>query len=132
MSPTLGRVEDWIAINELLARYAHAFDAGDADAWLGCFTSSGVLTARGRSIEGHSALREHILKSAARPRHRHVVANVVIAFGEAPAKAEAASYTFYYEETGGAFVLQFAGSQQDELVKVDGAWQIASRRIEGA
>lgn len=34
---------DHLAIEQLYARYSHAVDRGDGDAWAACFTADGVL-----------------------------------------------------------------------------------------
>ena len=50
-------IEDRLAIHELLARYSHAIDGRDYEAWVGCFTPDGVLHSAMGVSSGHDELR---------------------------------------------------------------------------
>lgn len=70
-------VEDRATILDLYARYAHTFDAGDAEGWASCFTSDGTFVSlAGDTYEGRSALIEWVrqcqaghARSGIRTRH---------------------------------------------------------------
>lgn len=73
--------EDRLAIEELLARYNHAIDSRDGDAWLACFTNDAIYEfPPDRYVEGIDALREAAAQRAAGagPDTRHWLNNVVI------------------------------------------------------
>ena len=58
-------VEDMLAIQQVIARYSHTFDAGDADGWANVFTEDAVWesyeadsTTLTNRLRGHDELRE--------------------------------------------------------------------------
>jgi 3-phenylpropionate/cinnamic acid dioxygenase small subunit len=124
------QLADWAAIHDLLARYVHTFDGGDADGWADCFVADGVLVAGDTAYRGHAAMRDYAEGSRSRPRHHHLLANVAIELGEDGTSAQAKSYVFYYEDAEGASVHRITGVQQDALVKIGGEWRITRRTVQ--
>jgi uncharacterized protein (TIGR02246 family) len=55
-------VEDMLAIQQVIARYSHTFDAGDAEGWANLFTEDGVWEDFNANppyqVKGHAALRD--------------------------------------------------------------------------
>jgi uncharacterized protein (TIGR02246 family) len=58
-------VEDMLAIQQVIARYSHTFDAGDADGWANVFTKDAIwesyaadTTTLTNRLRGHDELRE--------------------------------------------------------------------------
>lgn len=63
------KVEDMLAIQQVIARYSHAFDAGDAEGWANVFTKDAVWesytvgsTTPTNRLKGHDELREFAAK----------------------------------------------------------------------
>ena len=69
------QAEDRDEILQLLYRYNHAIDSGDAEGWADTFTEDGSLDAAGQLISGREALVE--FASSVRGL-RHLVANPVV------------------------------------------------------
>src|SRR5262249_28676808 len=89
----MSELEDHEEIRQLLARYCHTVDAGDADGFADCFSEDGVFDANGDLIEGREAIRKWC--QGYRPRVtplRHVTANPLITVNGD--EAEASSYLF--------------------------------------
>ena len=60
--------QTWIeklAIQELCARYAHAIDSLDPEAWVQCFTPDGGFQVATWVVRGHAALREVCARACA-------------------------------------------------------------------
>ncbi|MFQ5974336.1 MAG: nuclear transport factor 2 family protein, partial [Alphaproteobacteria bacterium] len=64
-----------LAIQELFARYAHAIDELDPEAWVRCFTRDGVFQVGSRAMRGHAALREYAEVHGREIRCRHMMGN---------------------------------------------------------
>jgi 3-phenylpropionate/cinnamic acid dioxygenase small subunit len=125
-------VEDRLDLQELSARYAHAFDQADADAFVALFAEGAVFTLPdGTRIEGADRLRTLVGAASQRaPRMRHLITNVVI--DETPAGARGLAY-FYCVRLGqdGTFRLLNVGRYEDEFTKTADGWRFASRRVVG-
>src|ERR1700752_1500292 len=69
---------EWIeklAVQDLLARYAHAIDDLDPEAWAQCFTPDGVFQVGSRAMRGQAALREYGKIHVRKIRCRHMTGN---------------------------------------------------------
>ena len=69
---------EWIeklAIQELFARYAHAIDDLEPEAWVECFTPDGVFQVGTRAMRGQAALRGYADVHIQGIRCRHLMAN---------------------------------------------------------
>jgi len=64
-----------LAIQELLARYAHAIDDLKPEVWVRCFTSDGIFQLGSRVLRGHDALRAYGEIHAREMRYRHMIGN---------------------------------------------------------
>ena len=67
--------EDRDEILQLMYRYNHLIDSGDAPAWAATFTADGVFDVAGQVRSGRNEL---ITFAAGESGHRHVVVNPVI------------------------------------------------------
>ena len=83
----LRRVEDQLAIERTMARYAHAIDYGDEAGWVDCFTEDAAFEVRSRwaepapkRIEGRAALARFVARHSRAPLswHKHVVWAIVV------------------------------------------------------
>jgi uncharacterized protein (TIGR02246 family) len=120
------------AIRDLLARYNHAGDRGRLDELARCFAEDGALELEGvPALVGRAAISAHLggvaARLAARTQRatlRHHVSSVRIAVQDAD-RAEAWSYFSVFTEIG----LDHWGRYADRLVRRDGEWLFALRRV---
>jgi uncharacterized protein (TIGR02246 family) len=124
-------------IRDVISRYNHAGDRGDLDALASCFTETGVLDLEGEDdCEGRAAIRERLSSvvsdlagKSERALLRHHVSSIRIELTGSDT-AVAASYFLVFTEVG----LDHWGRYADRLVRGEGAWRIAHRkvRVDGA
>ena len=118
--------EDKLAIMELVARYNHAYDGGDAEAWAATFTEDGAFQSRGRRTEGREALVRKVEEEAekiATFKPRHLISNFVI-----EGDGDSATLTCHLLLMSGSDVAA-VGSYDDVLRRVDGVWKFAHRTV---
>lgn len=122
-------VADRIEIQELLARYNHAIDSGDAAAWAAAFVADGAFTSGGRTRTGTQELQAFAADFAARmPGSRHWVNNMVID-GDGDQATMRCYLQLFKTGSGGPATLVTTATYQDTLRRVDGAWRFASRTV---
>ena len=63
------------AIQDLLARYAHAIDDLNPEEWARCFTPDGVFQLGSQALRGHAALRAYGEVHVREIRCRHMTGN---------------------------------------------------------
>jgi len=122
---------DWIeklAIHDLLARYAHAIDDLDPEAWAQCFTPDGVFQVGSRAMRGQAALREYGKVHVREIRCRHLTGNFLydVNGNEATGRASVLATV----ATPGGYKIFAQGRYVDRLVKQAGQWRIAHRRVD--
>jgi uncharacterized protein (TIGR02246 family) len=124
-------IHDWIAIHQLLARMAPAYDEGDADALADCYIADGILDGTGFTARGRQELKARVTETfTGRPRHRHHNTNVLIEIDpDDPERARARSCWLYTLATGELNAVASTGTYEDELVKDDGVWRIKRRTV---
>lgn len=119
--------DDYIAIQQLYARYAFAADECDLDAWLATWVPDGVMTHPDGSIHtGHQALRaqaEPYLTGGA----YHWNCNLVIQPTDYGASGKC--YLLRVFNSDGPPVLRAALYYRDELVNQDGNWLFRRREV---
>jgi uncharacterized protein (TIGR02246 family) len=120
--------EDILAIQQLVASYNHAVDAGQGAKFAATFTSDGVLEVGGSEIKGHDALAEFATGvPAGLPGPRHVASNLLIeGSGD---EASLSAYLHLYITAGDppAPSLATSGKYDDQLRRIDGKWRFARR-----
>lgn len=134
----MGIADDKLEIMELISRYSHAFDGGDADSCAALFTDDGTLAEReGRQDmvrgRGHKELKIHLSAEIAKrggTQPRHHVRNTI--YTEANANHMVART--YYLATGVAGEGQLAtvtgtGIFEDEVARTPEGWRIKRRSI---
>jgi len=136
--------DDRAYIEDLQARYMFAFDYGDPEGYAGTFTTDGILDYGGGEIKGRKAIAEFIAggrkrTEAARANTpagqqptvgRHIINNMVIQVDRNGKKAHGVAYwTHMTSGADGRGTVDFFGHYEDEMVKVNGQWLFARRRI---
>jgi ketosteroid isomerase-like protein len=132
--------DDRAAIENLQARYMFALDWQDPDAYAATFAPDGVLVSAVAQAEGREAIRAEVVKmrendvAAAQPglfafSRRHVITNLVLAVDGERATGRAYWIGYINDNPDRKPVLEGYGHYEDELVKVDGEWLFARRRI---
>lgn len=124
-------LEEKDRIRELLALYCHHYDEARFDLWLALWTDDAVLDVDGQEFRGRAGL-EAFAKSAllvdGKPPMKHLVMNEVISVD-----ADTATSTCYLlvvrKDSEGALVPSTAGVYEDRLVKRDGRWLFARRKV---
>ena len=111
-------VEDRDEILQLLYRYNHTIDGGDANGWAETFTEDAVFDAAGNVLSGHDALRDFAASFKGR---RHVVANPLVEIDGDTATVRA--YAVVFSGTTPSVV----GLYEDELVRTHEGWRFAKR-----
>lgn len=129
--------DDRAEIEDLQARYLFALDFRDPDLYVSTFTEDGILDVGSGEITGREAIKQTIARMpqpAAAPGMRpavgrHNISNIVIKIEGDTASARA--YWFHYSNDNPtrAGVFDGFGHYEDELVKVNGRWLFAKRRI---
>ncbi len=120
--------EEHLAIQGLAARYNHAIDSGDADAFTECFVESGVLDAGALQLKGRAALRQFCSdfpSSVHAPRH--VASNLVIDGDGTEATLQAYVQMFVLSGEPSQQVVAASGKYSDQLTKADGTWRFIRR-----
>ena len=123
--------EDKFAIQELIARYNHAIDFGNYDAWVDCFDEDGVFQSSqfGRFV-GRAELKKFTedfeALRATLPKVRHCVMNTVTEVeGD---KALSSSYLQVLITGKEGVKLLFCRRYDDTFVKVGGEWRFKERK----
>jgi 3-phenylpropionate/cinnamic acid dioxygenase small subunit len=117
-----------LAIQELLARYAHAIDDLKPEAWAQCFTSDGIFQLGSRALYGHSALCAYGEVHAREMRYRHMTGNFLYEVMDNEATGQATFLATLATRSGYKFFAQ--GKYRDKLVKQNGQWLIAHRCVD--
>ncbi len=122
---------EWIeklAIQELFARYAHAIDDLNPDAWVACFTPDGVFQVGTRALRGQTALRGYADVHIQEIRCRHMMANFLYEVNGDAATGQCSMLATLATASGYKIFAQ--GRYVDRLVKQAGQWRIAHRKVE--
>lgn len=122
---------EWIeklAIQELFARYAHAVDNLDPVAWVQCFTPEGVFQVGNRAMRGQAALRGYAEVHVREIRCRHLMGNFLYEIYGNEATGQCSMLATL--ATAGGYKIFAQGKYVDRLVKQEGQWKIAHRRVE--
>jgi hypothetical protein len=115
---------DTLEILQLAARYNHAIDYGDPEAWAGTFAEDGVFNAGPETVTGHEALAKFaagFMSGAQHWTNNHIVEG----------DGEQATHTCYLNlirtSTGANSVI--TGRYNDSLKKIDGQWRFTERTV---
>lgn len=119
---------DKVEIIELAARYSHAIDHLEAEAYAGVFTEDGELYAEGKlRARGRAALMENIRKAAAAGlTRRHWNCNAVIDGDGDSARLRLYIMAVDYSRSLTPYLM---GEYDDTLVKANGRWKFKVRKV---
>ena len=126
-------VEDELAVRNLVARVAQYADGPDVDAYVALFTPDAVWDMPGAPRQGHAEIRGGSEERRAAGQigpgsnTRHVVSTMAVRVHNDHAIAD--SVWQFYVDTNTAPRLQLMGTYHDELVRMNGEWKLAHRRI---
>ncbi len=133
------RAQDTVAIQQLVIKYAHVYDALDIEGYVSVFAEDAKFSFTGNTLNGHAEIRKFI--SDARKRSEsapvaapatksyHSLSNTMIEF-ESPTLAHHRSYWQVLSgPAGGPFTVTNMGYYDDVVVKQNGQWLIQSRNI---
>jgi 3-phenylpropionate/cinnamic acid dioxygenase small subunit len=110
--------EDRDEILQLLYRYNHAIDSGDARGWANTFTEDGVFDVGGQVMSG----RDELVKFASDVHGlRHMVVNPLV-----DVAGDAATVRAYFVVFQGTAPL-VVGTYEDEVVRTPEGWRFAKR-----
>ncbi len=138
---------DHAEITDLYARYNHASDAGDAEAYADCFTAAGILRVRGLAVRDGRMARDPAGEFAVSGRaeliafkrrdaggrggryRRHWNGSLWLARVD-EATVRGRCYLHAYDGEPGALpVLAQTGVYEDTVVRDGGAWRFALRLL---
>jgi uncharacterized protein (TIGR02246 family) len=127
----LARVEDTLAVRDVLSRYCHTIDADDGGAWLDCFTEDARWISEGSVafvLDGRSELAAWFADFRAKvpiDTQAHLTLNERVSVtGDS---AEATSTFMLVRLVDAEPLIMSSGLYLDRLVRDDGAWRIAER-----
>lgn len=115
--------QDRVEMMQLVARYNHAADAGDAEAWADTFTADGVFKKdHAPEVVGREALVRMVRE---RDPHnaRHWTLDFIIE-GDGDRATMQADFALLCENR-----IEFTGRYVNQLAKVDGVWKFARREL---
>ncbi|WP_408896380.1 nuclear transport factor 2 family protein [Nocardioides sp. R1-1] len=126
-----------VSVTRLYARQSRLIDEGDAPGWAATFADDGVFDspsypapAVGTAALTAFAADFHAGCVAGRTRLRHVVTNVDVLPGPDPDRVRARAYLqIVATPEGEASRLVRLTTLADDLVRTDGAWRVAHRRV---
>ena len=135
---------DRALIEDLQARYLFAFDFGDPEGYSGTFAPDGILDFGWGEIKGREAIAKFIVDGRKRTEEaraktpagqrpsvgRHIISNIVVTIDSGGNKARGVAYWSHMTSgPDGRGGVDFFGHYEDEMVKVNGQWMFARRRI---
>ena len=129
-------MSDEESIRNLLGRFIQLRDDGKLDEWSTLYSEDARFSYAGHSIKGRAEILRHTRENFYPPFGRHLCVNSVITVdGD---RAEAASDFVKIHPlapearaaSGASYEVAAAGRYEDRLVREDGTWRIAERRVE--
>jgi ketosteroid isomerase-like protein len=124
-----GRIEDRLAIRELLETYADAVFRRDADAWIACWTEPARWEIGGKVIAGRDQLVP-AWKAAMAPfafADFQVQPGAIAVEGD---RATVRSYTREFFRLDGGGMRHISGRYDDALIRTDLGWRFTERRYQ--
>lgn len=133
------QLQDRAAIQNLIVKYAHAYDALDADAYAAVFAEDARFTFGGNTLTGLAAIRNIITQAQQRRAsvpaaeasalNFHSISNTLIEFVNDHEAHHRSYWQVVNGPAGGPFTVVNMGVYEDVIVKRDGEWLIQTRLI---
>lgn len=124
-------VEDHIAIERLMYRYAHCADHKDYAGFGDVFTTNAVFDYSGREVTPLDAIREMMLALEKYHTTQHRVQNVLYDVDGDSAEGETYCLASHLvDEDGASRKIDMAIIYRDQLTRTSGGWRIAHRRFD--
>lgn len=122
--------EDRLDIHDLLVRFSHTWDEGDAEGWANCFTDDATYESRRGRIVGKQAIKQYAAAATAPQTYRHFVGNILVTPSDTDENAASvASYLLFYQVGAEGHSFKVTALQRDQLVKSNGEWKIRERIV---
>jgi 3-phenylpropionate/cinnamic acid dioxygenase small subunit len=134
------RQQDTVAIEQLIIKYAHAYDSLDVEGYVGVFAEDARFTFTGNELNGREEIRGFITGAKERAdsapattpptRSFHSISNTLIEF-DSPTTARHRSYWQVIAGPVGVgpYIITNMGYYDDVVTKQNGQWLIQSRNI---
>jgi uncharacterized protein (TIGR02246 family) len=136
---TDAQARDRAAIANLIAKYAHTYDALDADGYASVFAADAEFTFGGNTLKGRDAIRGVITGALERRANSapaepathsyHSISNTLIEFVSDNEAHHRSYWQVVVGPSGGPFAVTNMGVYQDVIMKRDGEWLIQTRLI---
>ncbi|MER5436694.1 nuclear transport factor 2 family protein [Streptomyces sp. NPDC002588] len=124
---TVTAAEALAGVQNAVAAYSHALDAGRTEVIPGLFTEDGVAEITGQgTFEGREAIGKAYAAFAPQAPQLHLVGNTVLTSPPGEEVTAGSSLVFLARGEEG-WAVQLVGSYQDTLVRVDGEWKFSKR-----
>lgn len=133
------RAEDTVAIQQLIVKYAHAYDSLDVEGYVGVFADDAVFKFTGNQLNGKEDIRKFITSAKQRKdsapatdkpvRTYHSITNTLIEFKSATEAHHRSYWQMLSGPAGGPITVSNVGYYDDIVVKRNGKWLIQSRNI---
>ena len=125
--------DDWIAIQDVLAQFAHCSDFGDHEGLRALFTPDSVTEIEGDAMryDGIDAVIAHSRKSeeVSGGKNRHYYFNFVVRPDGAGARARYCFLNVYAGLEPMKARIVTSGWKEDRLARTDDGWRICGRRV---
>jgi uncharacterized protein (TIGR02246 family) len=133
------RAQDRAAIQNLVVKYAHAYDALDADGYVSVFAEDAQFSFGGMTLHGRAEIRnvitsakESLANSASgepAPKSYHSISNTLIEFVSETEARHRSYWQVVVGPSGGPFNVTNMGVYEDVIMKRNGEWLIQNRNI---
>ena len=120
-------IEDQLDIMELMARYNHAIDSSQPEAWADTFTEDGVFEGSAFTVRGREEMLAFVRGRDQSNPIRHWNNNIVIDGDGDDATAKVYLVTF---DVTGPPQVRVSGMYHDTLKRVDGQWKFTHRKVQ--
>jgi hypothetical protein len=124
----MSNVEDHLAIRELAARYNRAFDYGDPEAWVDCFTADGTFNIGSKELAaGSEALLAFANKSIPGMKVKHCTTDAIV-----EVNGDTGTHDAYLilMDLSDKITANNSGRYLDDVVKQNGKWKFKKRVVE--
>ncbi len=118
---------DTLEILQLAARYNHAIDYGDPEAWAGTFTEDGVFNGGPQPVSGHEALAQFAAGFGVNMAGAQHWTNNHVVDGDGDEATHTCYLNLVQTKEGAKSIV--TGRYQDSLKKVDGQWRFTERNV---